>query len=141
MKKVKIKDGAHVFIVNEKGDVLLGKHTHHQKKWGFFGGGMEQGEVPYGTLCREVEEEIGIDITEYSPVYIGKRVVPRGGQGENVVFLFRAKMNNIKKIIVDPSEIEEVAFFSKEEVFHNPENNILENTQKLYRKFLEKIYS
>jgi 8-oxo-dGTP pyrophosphatase MutT (NUDIX family) len=36
--------------------------------WGLFGGGVEVGEQPTSALCRELEEELGMTVTEMRPV-------------------------------------------------------------------------
>jgi 8-oxo-dGTP diphosphatase len=42
--------------------------------WGFFGGGIEDGETPEQTLVREVKEELGYELEDfrYIGVYQGK---------------------------------------------------------------------
>jgi 8-oxo-dGTP diphosphatase len=53
--------GAHVLVLNEKGEILL---TQRQdlEYWVFPGGRIEEGETPEETAVREVKEETGIEI-------------------------------------------------------------------------------
>lgn len=57
--------GARVVVINEKGELLLVKHTYFSG-WHFPGGGVEKGESPREAAIREVREEAGI-IAKESP--------------------------------------------------------------------------
>ena len=52
--------GAAAFIVNDKGEVLLVKHTYGRLNWELPGGGAETNESPVETALREVREETGL---------------------------------------------------------------------------------
>lgn len=41
---------------------------NHPGKWALPGGSMEEGETPEQTLNREVDEELGISISDYKPL-------------------------------------------------------------------------
>lgn len=49
----------HIFITKRP------KGTHMAGFWEFPGGKLEQGELPEAALIRELEEEVGIIVTEY----------------------------------------------------------------------------
>ena len=52
-------------LVNEKGEVLLAQRPEGKAMaglWEFPGGKLEAGERPEAALCRELNEELGIDV-------------------------------------------------------------------------------
>ena len=59
----------------EDGRILLQDRRDISKigeEWGFFGGGIEEGETPERALVREAQEELEIDLNEYGYKYIGE---------------------------------------------------------------------
>ena len=54
--------GAAAIIVNERGEVLLVKHTYGKCNWEIPGGRAEEGESPVDTAIREVREETGLSV-------------------------------------------------------------------------------
>ena len=62
-------------IQNLHGDVLLTQRAPHKAaglKWGCTGGGVATGETTLLALQRETAEEIGLDITDASPILLNK---------------------------------------------------------------------
>jgi 8-oxo-dGTP diphosphatase len=52
-------------IINHHGQVLISRRTaaqHQGNKWEFPGGKVEAGETSRQALCREIREELGLDI-------------------------------------------------------------------------------
>jgi 8-oxo-dGTP pyrophosphatase MutT (NUDIX family) len=54
--------GAGVILHDPDGRVLLVKPAYRQDTWEIPGGGAEHGEFPSDTACREVQEELGLDL-------------------------------------------------------------------------------
>ncbi len=55
--------GAVAVIHNERGELLLFKHSYrHAKPWGLPGGWVNAGESPAQAIVREVEEESGASV-------------------------------------------------------------------------------
>lgn len=84
-------------IKDEKGRILLQKRSDYGD-WGLPGGAMVPGENIEETMIREVIEETGITLKEYtfSSVYSGKRMMykyPDGNEVVFVMFLFEARIN------------------------------------------------
>ena len=64
---------AAVALVNSQGQVLLAKRPKGKSMaglWEFPGGKIKEGETPEFALCRELEEELGIDTREccFAPI-------------------------------------------------------------------------
>jgi len=56
------KNIAIVIFYDEEGNIILQERVSHSKvgeKYGFFGGGIEEGETTEGALKRELKEELG----------------------------------------------------------------------------------
>ena len=69
-----ILPGCCVFIINERGQILMQQRAYPHGKWGLPGGLMELGESTEETVRREVKEETGLILGKISlfGVYSGK---------------------------------------------------------------------
>ena len=63
--------GAAALITDERGRVLLVRHTYGRKNWELPGGVVEQGESPMDGAVREVQEETGLSVapTQLTGIY------------------------------------------------------------------------
>lgn len=64
-----------LWIINEDGEILLAQRAHHKSQdpdvWGpSVTGKLEVGETFDQALVREVEEELGLKPTDYTPIYL-----------------------------------------------------------------------
>lgn len=64
---------ASAVVFNERGEVLLFKHTYRSgEPWGLPGGFIKRNEEPSAAVTREVEEESGLDVMVGQPLYVGR---------------------------------------------------------------------
>lgn len=64
-----------ILPVNSKGELFIQDRRGHKKPdWGYFGGGMEEGETPLETVIRESKEELCLDLKEEDLIYLGPSV-------------------------------------------------------------------
>jgi 8-oxo-dGTP diphosphatase len=76
-----------VYLRDDKPDIPFPNH------WDFFGGHVEEGETPETSLVREVKEELGIDLTQWS--FFRRYVCRQGDAYPNIKYLYWAKIDKI----------------------------------------------
>lgn len=66
--------------VNLKKELFIQDRRGHKKpNWGYFGGGMEDGETPLETVIRESREELCLNLEEKDLIYLGTSTTDWGG--------------------------------------------------------------
>ena len=67
---------------------LQDRRTYRKPDWGFFGGGIKEGESVIEALIRETQEELNITITPESVHFLGTYIADYGGvQAQRHFFL------------------------------------------------------
>ena len=56
--------GAAVVVVNDKGQLLMGRQVKDEYRWSFPGGHLEEGESKISAALRELKEEAGLELKE-----------------------------------------------------------------------------
>ena len=101
-------------IIHNDGKVLLARRNHQPFYgcWCIPGGHIEYGETARQAAIREIKEEVGLDI---SPEFFGcyDEIHPEYGW-HAVVAMFTAQTD--KQPSIDPKEVKETAWFSKEDI-------------------------
>ncbi len=62
MVRAKFRAAVAAIIFDDKGRILLFKHTYRKYEWGLPAGGLEYGEQPQNAIVREFFEETGIEL-------------------------------------------------------------------------------
>lgn len=114
-----IQCAASIIIVNEKGQLLLGKRTDNHQ-WGYAGGGVEIDENVEDCARRELYEEMGIKAGKMELFYINSGpqthyIYPNGDEVCNVeiIYICRDYSGEIRR---QEEEIEEIRYFDLDEI-------------------------
>lgn len=137
------------FVIDNNGNVLLQKRSANKKLWPNLwdvtaGGHVESGEFGRQALIREFKEELGIEISDNDIKYlVGSTSINKQGniinKHYNECYLITKEID-IEKIVLQKEEVEEVKYFSKEELIKRIDNNYEGLTDKTGPwNFLKKI--
>ena len=122
-----------VFIIsNDNQKILLQQRSASKKLWPNLwditaGGHVLTGEFGYQTVIRETKEEIGIDIDRKDLEFIGG-TVSENKSGDIInrhfnEFYIVHKDIDIKDIVLQKEEVQDIKWFDKEEVIKKINNN------------------
>lgn len=68
-----MKNKALIVPLNSRKEIYIqDRRGHKPPPWGFFGGGIEEGETPLQAVIRESKEELSIDLIPEDLEYLGK---------------------------------------------------------------------
>jgi 8-oxo-dGTP diphosphatase len=124
MKKI-----AAIILENDKGEFLLYLRDNKPTipfpdHWDLIGGHVEEGETPERALVREVKEELGIDLKEYT--FYRKYECLTGDAYENIKYIYTGRINlPIEKITL--LEGVRPKYFTREEIPRVKFANILKS--------------
>lgn len=111
--------GAGVIFLNEKGEILLVKPTY-KAHWLLPGGVVEKHESPRTSAIREVQEELGLEVSDITFICVDWKSTksPELKDEENLQFIFFGGLmeeEQISKIKLQEEELSEYAFVSIQE--------------------------
>lgn len=134
----------HIHVINSSNKLLLQKRALNKKiqpgKWDTsVGGHIISGEIVEDALVREAKEELGIDVDINKILFLKKYIFESSIEREFVysyIYFYDGEINFLK------SEIDEVAFFSKDEIEKLIKSgNTTENFIVEYNILNEKFYN
>ena len=141
--------GVYGFIIDKNGNILLQKRSSNKKLWPnrwdvTVGGHVDAGEFGKQTLIRECKEELGINVQDNEIKYlIGSTSVYKKNNIINKHYdecYLIMKDIDISKLKLQKEEVEDVKYFSKEELLERIKNNYDGLTEKTGSwHFLKKI--
>lgn len=120
--------GAGVIFLNEKEEILLVKPTY-RTYWILPGGVVEKDESPRTSAIRELEEELGLKISELRLLCVDWKSTkgPELKDEENIQFIFFGgvmKAEQVSKISLQEEELSEYAFFSMQDALSITSGNM-----------------
>lgn len=102
-------------VITDGERVLLVRHTYGPRGWDLPGGGVKRGEAPSVTAQREMEEELGLSITEWT--LLGT-VLTDAYKRHDTLHCFQADVRQ-PTLHVNPVEIAATHWFRREELPHH----------------------
>jgi isopentenyl-diphosphate delta-isomerase type 1 len=138
-KKLAHKEGkyhrtAHIWIINEKGEILLQKRSNlnrtHPNCWDISAvGHIRTGESVKEGALRELKEEIGVIACEKDLVYITKNEKKTNPQNKEFAYIYlietRLKVNEYKFEDAEVSEVKYVYYKDFEKMIKNKDIDLL----------------
>lgn len=114
-----IQCAASVIIINENGQILLGKRTDNHM-WGYAGGSVEIDEKVEDCAKRELLEEMGIvaEELEFFMINSGPEVhyvYPNGDEVSNIEIIYICRKYH-GELRAQEEEVEELGFFEPEQI-------------------------
>ena len=114
-----IQFAASIIVINQQGQILLGKRTDNHL-WGYSGGSLEIDEKVEDCAKRELQEEMGLiaDKLEFFMVNSGKEVhyiYPNGDEVSNIEIVYLCYQYH-GEIHRQEEEMEELRFFDPDEI-------------------------
>ncbi len=138
------KDGeyklsVHVWLLNSKGEILIQKRNEKLKrnpgKWSFTGGAVDTNETSLEGACREVKEELGIDVQENEIEYL---LSFKREKGFVDVWLVKKDVA-IKEISLQAEEVAEAKWVNLHELIDLIEKGEMVASINLYFDFFLKL--
>lgn len=125
-----------VWIMNEKGEILLQKRAATKKqepnKWALCAGHIDAGESVESAIIREIEEELGIKVSidelEFLKIYKKQSDLPNNIKNYNFSYNYFLKTNwkieDYKIRLEELSEIKYIPFAELENIVKNKNENV-----------------
>jgi 8-oxo-dGTP diphosphatase len=103
-------------LINTEGKTLLVKE--HDGRWELPGGGLKHGENIKETLCRELKEELGVEVSwiDERPCYCWTQQREKDGMIYHCLFLGYVIRTSSDAFSFTSDEAVEAAYFSGEEM-------------------------
>jgi 8-oxo-dGTP pyrophosphatase MutT (NUDIX family) len=99
-------------VITDRDRVLLVRHTYGREQWDFPGGRIEGSEPPHSTARREMREELGLEVAEWTPLGL---LQARIDHRRDTVHLFRVELRS-PAMRIERGELAAARWFRRAEV-------------------------
>ena len=121
-------------ISHKSGEILLVKSFKWKDLWTVPGGHIEVGETAENAVKREINEEVGLDISSARLLLIQEAIYPKNfNLHKHFIFLDFLCLSESKDVELDNREIQEYVWMAPEEAL---KVNLEEFTRNLLNQFL-----
>jgi 8-oxo-dGTP pyrophosphatase MutT (NUDIX family) len=97
-------------VLTRADDVLLVRHTYGRAEWELPGGRIQSRETPAAAATREMREELGISIGDWTSV---GRLTGRADYRRDTLYCFRVALDD-PELTLDRGEIDDAAWFPRD---------------------------
>lgn len=139
-----------IWIMNEKGEILLQKRAaskkKHPNKWGLTAGHIDSGETIEQATKREVLEEIGIKIENFKQFFVEKSEKTKINSDEenHFAYHFFIKVDyNINDYTIQKEELSELKYITLEEleeIVKNKDENYTFSKRSYMQNIIKYLY-
>lgn len=131
-----------IFIINDDGKVLLQKRSANKRfspnKWGLCAGHVDANESLEAAAIREINEELGLDVTTKELIPYGEREITISDSNSHITYLYYIRCNKKEnEFTIQKEELSEVKWFNVDEIItmiKEGKTSFKENRIKLFEK-------
>ncbi|MDQ3076091.1 MAG: NUDIX domain-containing protein [bacterium] len=119
-----------LWVLDENDNILLAKRSANKKihpnLWsGAVAGTVEEDETYESNIIKEAEEEIGLK--NIKPIFLYKRLKTKDPRYKRMTGVFKIIINRETQLELEPMEVSEVKWFTKNEV-----QDLIETTPEIF---------
>ncbi|MFA7191970.1 MAG: NUDIX domain-containing protein [Candidatus Paceibacterota bacterium] len=131
-----------IWITDENGDVLMQQRKLDKKNnpglWSAaVAGTVEEGETYESNAYKEMEEEIGVNDV---PLTMSKKMYGDTTAGKRFLQIFTAQFSREKKLTAQESEVEQLKWFTKEELLRELKENPNDFVGAMHSKEVKELF-
>ncbi|MBP6931622.1 MAG: NUDIX domain-containing protein [Candidatus Pacebacteria bacterium] len=131
-----------IWITDENGDILMQQRKFNKKnnpgKWSAaVAGTVEESETYESNAYKEMEEEIGVSDV---PLTISKKLYGETAGGKRFLQIYTAKFSKDKKLTAQENEVEQLKWFTKEELLRELKENPNDFVGSMHSKEVKELF-
>jgi len=133
----------HLWIINSKGEYLVQQRAASKKVdpflWSITAGFVNEGENSLETIKRELREELDEKLIPNSIDHV-YRLFPKA-PCQHIADVYILHMDvDLDTVMLQVEEVNDIAFWTKEKILENKQNNIFKDFGTMYDDYFEKVF-